>query len=138
VSTLIGNPEVDPARSIAVSATEIAGFVGAALSGSAYIPQISHLIRAHCSAGVSRPAFGVWLVASLLLTIRATAIQAWVFIVLGGIQIVAISLILSYATRYGDEYCPSHSTIDRRSGGESDERVLRQVLTRKDPLSGAR
>jgi hypothetical protein len=30
---------------------------------------------------------------------RAIAIQAWVFIVLGGIQIVAISLIFSYATR---------------------------------------
>ena len=69
---------------------------------------------------------------------RAIAIQAWVFIVLGGIQIVAVSLILSYATRYGDKYCPSHSTTHRRSGGKSDEMVLRQVLTRKDPDSGAR
>jgi hypothetical protein len=99
-----------------VSATEIAGFVGAALSGSAYVPQITHLIRAHCSAGISRRAFGLWLVASLLLTVRAIAIQAWVFIVLGGIEIVAVALILSFATRYKDEYCPSHITSHCRSG----------------------
>jgi hypothetical protein len=107
-----------------VSATEIAGFVGAAFSGSAYIPQISHLIRSRCSAGVSRPAFGVWLVASLLLTIRAIAIQAWVFVVLGGIQIVAISLILLYATSYEHEYCPSHTAGHRGSHGKWDERAF--------------
>jgi len=36
--------------------TEIAGFAGAGLAGAAYIPQISHLIRARCSAGgIRRP-----------------------------------------------------------------------------------
>jgi hypothetical protein len=32
-----------------LTATEIAGFVGAGLAGAAYIPQISHLIRARCA-----------------------------------------------------------------------------------------
>ena len=44
--------------------TQIGGFVGAGLAGAAYVPQISHLIRARCSAGISRLAFGVWLLAS--------------------------------------------------------------------------
>ena len=45
--------------------TEIAGFAGAGLAGAAYIPQISHLIRAHCSAGISRLAFAAWFLAAL-------------------------------------------------------------------------
>jgi len=91
-----------------LTATEIAGFVGAGLAGAAYIPQISHLIRARCSAGISRLAFEVWLLASLLTTARAIAIHAGVFIALGGIQIVATALIMFYATRYKGAPCPIH------------------------------
>src|SRR6516164_2171077 len=91
-----------------MTATEIAGFAGAGLAGAAYVPQISHLIRARCSAGISRLAFEVWLVASVLTTARAIAIHAGVFIVLGGIQIVATTLIMLYAARYKDTPCPSH------------------------------
>ena len=91
-----------------LTATQIAGFAGAGLAGAAYIPQISHLIRARCSAGLSRLAFGVWLLASVLVTARAIAIQAGVFIVLGGIQIVATTLIVAYAARYKDTPCPIH------------------------------
>jgi len=91
-----------------LTATEIAGFVGAGLAGAAYVPQISHLIRARCSAGISRLAFEVWLLASVLTTARAIAIHAGVFIALGGIQIVATALIMLYAARYKDTPCPSH------------------------------
>jgi hypothetical protein len=91
-----------------LSTTEIAGFAGAGLAGAAYVPQISHLIRARCSAGISRLAFEVWLLASLLVTVRAIAIHAGVFIVLGGIQIVATALIMFYAARYKDAPCPIH------------------------------
>jgi hypothetical protein len=91
-----------------LTATEIAGFVGAGLAGAAYVPQISHLIRARCSAGISRLAFEVWLLASVLTTARAIAIHVGVFIVLGGIQIVATVFIMFYATRYKDTTCPSH------------------------------
>jgi hypothetical protein len=88
--------------------TEIAGFAGAGLAGAAYVPQISHLIRAPCSAGISRLAFEAWLLASLLTTARAIAIHAGVFIALGGIQIVATALIMLYATRYKNTPCPVH------------------------------
>ena len=88
--------------------TEIAGFAGAGLAGAAYIPQISHLIRARCSAGISRLAFEVWLLASLLTTARAIAIHAGVFIAVGGIQIVATALIMLCAIRYKDMPCPVH------------------------------
>jgi PQ loop repeat len=91
-----------------LTATEIAGFVGAGLAGAAYIPQISHLVRARCSAGISRLAFEVWLLASLLTTARAIAIHDGVFIALGGIQIMATALIMLYATRYKGAPCPIH------------------------------
>jgi len=88
--------------------TEVAGFAGAGLAGAAYVPQISHPVRARCSAGISRLAFEAWLLASVLTTARAIAIGAAVFVVLGGIQIVATTLIMLYAARYKDTPCPSH------------------------------
>ena len=104
-----------------LTATEIAGFVGAGLAGAAYVPQIAHLIRARCSAGISRLAFEVWLLASLLTTSRAIAIGAGVFIVLGGIQIVATTLIMLYAARYKDTPCPSH--LPRPPGAKTATRT---------------
>jgi len=97
--------------------TEIAGLAGAGLAGAAYVPQISRLIRARCSAGISRLAFEVWLLASLLTTARAIAIHAGVFIVLGGVQIVATALIMLYAARYKDTPClsPPASPVPDRS-----------------------
>ena len=101
--------------------TEIAGFAGAGLAGAAYVPQISHVVRARCSAGISRLAFEAWLLASLLTTARAIAIHAGVFIVLGGIQIVATALIMLYATRYKDTPCLSvHLPPARRQDGHED------------------
>ena len=89
-------------------ATEFAGFIGAGLAGAAYVPQISHLIRAHCSAGLSRVAFGIWLVASLLVTTHAVAIGAAVFMMLGVIQLAATALVPSYSTKYAHSYCAIH------------------------------
>ena len=91
-----------------LTATEIAGFAGAGLAGAAYVPQVSHLIRARCSAGISRLAFEAWLLASVLTTARAIAIHAGVFIAVGGIQIVATALIMLCAAWYKDMPCPVH------------------------------
>lgn len=91
-----------------LTATQMAGFIGVALAGAAYVPQISHLVRTHCSAGISRVAFGVWLGASLLVTTHALATGARVFIVLGGVQIAATTVILVYATRYASSTCRTH------------------------------
>ena len=93
-----------------MTATEIAGFTGAGLAGAAYVPQIAHMVRARCSAGISRLAFAVWLLSSVLITARAIAIGAGVFVVLGGIQIVATTLIMLCAVRYKDTPCPTHAS----------------------------
>lgn len=89
-------------------ATELAGFIGAGLAGAAYVPQIWHLIRERCSAGLSRVAFATWLLASALVTTHAVAIGASVFIVLGAIQLAATTVIVVYTSKYEHSYCTSH------------------------------
>ena len=121
--------------------TEIAGFAGAGLAGSAYVPQIAHLVRAHCSAGISRLAFAVWLLSSVLITARAIAIGAGVFVVLGGIQIVATALIMLCAVRYKDTPCPSHLPArpgPRRGtpGRATDGRTSAVGQNHRSPLRG--
>lgn len=86
----------------------VGGFAGAGLAGAAYVPQITHRIRAHCSAGISRIAFGVWLVSSLLVMTRAVVVREGVFIVLGVVQVVATILICVFAAIYMDSYCEIH------------------------------
>ena len=119
-----------------LTATEIAGFAGAGLAGAAYVPQISHLVRARCSAGISRLAFEAWLLASLLTTARAIAIHAGVFIVLGGIQIVATALIVFCAIRYKDTLCPVHlprqplAKTARGTGASGNEPGPRRLASR--------
>lgn len=88
--------------------TQNAAFIGVGLAGAAYLPQIWHLVHVHCAAGISRFAFCVWLVASLLVTSHAIATQVGVFIVLGAVQILATTVILVYATRYASSDCGSH------------------------------
>ena len=111
--------------------TEIGVFADAGLAGAAYVPQISRLIRARCSAGISRLAFEVWLLASLLTTARAIAIHAGVFIVLGGIQIVATALIMLYATRYKNMPClsPPASPAQRQDGHQAGQLGCEPVKT---------
>jgi uncharacterized protein with PQ loop repeat len=117
--------------------TEIAGFAGAGLAGAAYVPQISHLIRARCSAGISRLAFEVWLLASVLITARAIAIGAGVFIALGGIQIASTALIVAYAARYKGTPCPVHLPRQPRASTQPWGRVP-QVTSRGSSRPGGR
>ena len=91
-----------------MTTTEMVGFVGVGLAGIAYLPQITHLIKERCSAGVSRLAFGMWLVSSFLVTAHAVATHAAVFVVLGAVQIVSTAIILIFGTRYHGSFCPLH------------------------------
>jgi acyl dehydratase len=88
--------------------TEVAAFLGIGLAAAAYLPQILHLSRARCSAGISRAAFGMWFLAALLVTSHAVATDARVFIALGLVQILATAVVLVYATRYASSYCAGH------------------------------
>lgn len=91
-----------------VRATELAGFLGVALAAGAYVPQIWHLIRERCAAGISRVAFSVWLLSSVLVASHAIAIGAVVFVVLGVVQTAATGVIVMYAARYEHSYCTTH------------------------------
>jgi uncharacterized protein with PQ loop repeat len=61
---------------------KIIGLVGSGLVIWAYVPQIEHLIKEHCSAGISRRAYALWFIAALLLLIHAVMIRDTVFIFL--------------------------------------------------------
>ena len=93
--------------------SELIGLTGASLAGYAYLPQITHLIREQCSAGISRSAFTIWLLASVLMTVHAILLPAVVFIALGAIQIGAITTILIYSARYRGLVC-SHPPTEPR------------------------
>jgi hypothetical protein len=115
-----------------LTATQIAGFVGAGLAGAAYVPQIWHLARVHCSAGISRMAFVVWLLASFLVTTHAVATEATVFMALGSVQIAAITLILVYATKYRSSFCAGHILVAVAPEAEPapiGEAIRSQILT---------
>jgi len=45
---------------------ETLGIAGIAIAMLAYVPQVVHLGREHCSAGVSRRAWMMWLASSVL------------------------------------------------------------------------
>jgi uncharacterized protein with PQ loop repeat len=87
------------------------GLSGALIAGYAYLPQIRHLIKEQCSAGISRGAFALWLISSVLVTINAIYIQSIVFVVLGAIQICSTGIICLYSTRYKDQLCPFHAHL---------------------------
>ena len=91
-----------------VSASEVLGFGGAALAAYAYAPQIAHLVREQCSAGISVRAFSLWLVASALLATHAMVIADPVFVLLGLVQIAATAVIVFYGHKYRYSVCPWH------------------------------
>jgi uncharacterized protein with PQ loop repeat len=86
------------------------GLSGALIAGYAYIPQITHLIKERCSAGISSGAFALWLLSSVLVTINAIYIHSIVFIVLGAIQIGATGTIYIFSVKYRGQVCPFHET----------------------------
>ena len=89
--------------------SELLGFGGAGLAGYAYLPQIKHLVRERCSAGLSERAFALWLTSSLLMTIHAVTIGSAVFIILGIQHIASTGVIAFFCRRYRNLACPSHS-----------------------------
>lgn len=96
-----------------MSFSELLGLTGAALAAYAYLPQITHLVRERCSAGLSERAFVLWLVSSVLMTTHAVGIGSPVFIVLGAQQIMATSVIAFFCHRYRGQACPSHGEVAR-------------------------
>lgn len=88
--------------------TEAVGLTAAALAAYAYVPQISHLVHEHCSAGLSGRAFALWLGSSMLMTIHAISIGSAVFIVLGVQQVACTGIVAFLCRRYRGQTCPAH------------------------------
>ena len=84
------------------------GFAGIALCVTAYLPQIIHLIKEHCSAGLSPGAYCMWVVSSLLLLTYAIAKRDPVFISLQGYSLGASAVIFYYSLKYRDQLREEH------------------------------
>jgi uncharacterized protein with PQ loop repeat len=91
-----------------MATSQILGFVGTALVIGGYIPQIVHLIKERCTAGISVPAFSLWCAASLLFLIHAAMIRDLVFVGVQIVNLVAGALIVVFCKRYDGEVCPFH------------------------------
>lgn len=88
---------------------ELLGLVGIALSMLAYLPQVVHLAREHCSAGVSRRAWAMWLLSSVLIGALALHRRDLVFILLQLSSLTSAAIILSLAHKYRGLSCATHS-----------------------------
>lgn len=84
------------------------GFLGTGIVGAAYIPQIHHLVKEHCSAGISMSAYALWCSASVFFLIHAVMIRDAVFIVVQIINLTAIIAILILVKKYEHQICVIH------------------------------
>lgn len=84
------------------------GYVGTALVIVAYLPQITHLIRETCSAGISFGAYAIWVVAAVLLLTYAILTRDPVFMALQSYQVLATGLICFYSKRFAHNRCEIH------------------------------
>jgi lipid-A-disaccharide synthase-like uncharacterized protein len=88
---------------------EILGVAGIGISMLAYVPQVVHLGREHCSAGVSRRAWAMWLASSVLIGTLALYRQDPVFILLQASTLTSAAIILFLASKYRGMVCAFHA-----------------------------
>ena len=88
---------------------ELLGIAGIAISVLAYLPQVAHLARERCSAGVSSRAWMMWLLSSLLIGALALHRHDLVFVLLQISSLTSAAIILSLAQRYRGMVCETHA-----------------------------
>jgi lipid-A-disaccharide synthase-like uncharacterized protein len=86
----------------------ILGGAGIAISMLAYLPQVVHISKEHCSAGVSSRAWMMWLLSSLLIGALALHRHDIVFILLQISSLTSAAVILVLAHRYRGLVCEAH------------------------------
>jgi hypothetical protein len=101
---------------------EILGLTGIALSVLAYLPQVVHLARQHCSAGVSGRAWAMWLASSLLVGALALHRRDAVFVLLQLSTLVSATVILFFVHRYRGMICAAHAAAYRRAASKAPSR----------------
>lgn len=87
---------------------ELLGIAGITVSMLAYVPQVIHLGREHCPAGISRRAWTMWLVGSLLVGALAVHRADLVFIALQFSTLTSAAVILFLAQKYRGLVCETH------------------------------
>ena len=87
---------------------QMLGFAATTLVAVGYVPQIVHLWKERCSAGISISAWALWVVASILFYSHAIDIGDSVFVSLLTIQLTAQITILVLGARYRGVNCEFH------------------------------
>jgi lipid-A-disaccharide synthase-like uncharacterized protein len=93
---------------------EVLGVAGIVISVVAYLPQVIHLAREHCSAGVSGRAWAMWLASSLMVGALALHRRDPVFILLQVSTLVSATVIVALVYRYRGLDCASHAPASSR------------------------
>ena len=104
--------------------TEILGVVATVLVIAGYVPQIVHLVNERCTAGISVPAFSLWVLASFLFLVHAAAIGDAIFVAVQTVNVVAGGLIVGFCRKYKGQVClPSSRGRDTLIGhGDPENR----------------
>ena len=84
------------------------GFAGIALCILAYLPQVIHLIKERCSAGLSAGAYCTWGVSAMLLLSYAITRRDPVFIALQTYHVGATAVIFYFCIKYKGRLCEKH------------------------------
>ena len=92
---------------------ESIGIAGIAISVAAYVPQVVHLTREHCSAGISSRAWTMWFIGALFVGLLALRRGDPVFILLQASSVTSAAAILYLARKYKGMSCPTHAAVDR-------------------------
>ena len=93
---------------------EILGIAGITISMLAYVPPVVHLGKEHCSAGISRRAWAMWLVGSLLVGTLAVHRRDFVFIALQFSTLTSAAIIPFLAQKYRGMVCEAHAANPAR------------------------
>jgi uncharacterized protein with PQ loop repeat len=88
---------------------EVLGVAGVVISMLAYLPQVVHLAKEHCSAGVSTRAWMMWLISSILIGTLAVHRHDAVFILLQLSSLLSAAAILFLSRRYHGLVCDAHT-----------------------------
>lgn len=89
-------------------ASNVLGFIGTLIVAIGYLPQIVHIAREGCSAGVSISAWYLWLLSSVLIAAHAFVVFDVVFMALQAVNMVAIATVIVLAKRYERMVCRTH------------------------------
>ena len=113
---------------------EFLGVAGISIGVLAYVPQVVHLAREHCSAGVSGRAWAMWLTSSLLIGALALHRHDPVFIALQASSLTSTAVILFLSHRYRGMVCEAHAHLRahdaRRPSRTGDREGVAPTATR--------